>query len=587
MGVLSSARSTLNAVVPGLPLGDILLGNIGEFKKGFVFEVIDSKTGEALITKSLVLNPRRYTLTEPFASTLTPTEDNTVVAEENGIIIREIVIEGTTGLEKRAEEALGRGGSIGTTASGVDHFYQLRDMFREYGLLKQDPERGPFIQMLFHNVKADDHFVVVPRAFETPRDAASNRFHLNYRITLAAIQSLPPPTPPPEGLLGEALGVLADINEAINFARATMVEVIDLIEIYRGRIKDPDLFLEQTALAINSGHDLLDNITLTIAVGIEFYAATCDLLEDIQEQMENDIDASPTEDELREARRLKALRAQMERVLAHPEKFAPPLAADAAKPFARDRNLTAADLRDGTAGASKGTRTKLALGGGRRAGLNLGLFGGSRRTEIDGAATIDSLAAKEDVPRDAIIALNNLRFPYITRGGGPGTLKPGDDILIPVRASGGQVGATPSNLYLTTDDILYGIDLALDPELAQLGVFDILVDEAHGSLDAQLVRGKNNVSQGMQILIGTERGATDFIPDLGIKRTPGIKGTVSNMLLASLYLREAILSDARITGIDSSRIVLEGDVLSQEITPVMIGARKGVTVVVPFGKAAQ
>jgi hypothetical protein len=589
MAALSAARSSLNAVVPGLPLGDILLGNIGAFKRGFVFEVIDSKTGEALMTKSLVLNPQRYTLTEPFAVTLTPTEDNTVVAEENGIIIREIVIEGTTGLEKRAEEALGRGGSIGTEASGVDHFYQLRDVFREYAILKQDPERAPFIQMLFHNVKEDDHFVVVPRSFETPRDAKSNRFHFNYRISLAAIQSLPPPPPPAEGLFGDILDVIKDVTEFVNDVRANIVEAIDLIEIYRERINNPESFFDEMAIALNSAHDLVDSVSVTVRVGREFFEALGDLVDDIQDDMGNDIDGDPTEDQFRECRRVGAMGSGMAGIQQHSQIFAPPLAADASKEFAGDLNFTKNDLENNLAGASKGTKTRLAKGKGGQQGLNLGSFSGSKRAEVGATDTIDSFANKQGVPREAIIALNNLRFPYITRGGGPGTLKPGDSILVPTRSSGSgnNAGASISDRYLTTDDIIYGVDLALDAELAQVGIFDILVDEVHGSLDAQLVRGKDNAVQGIQILIGTERGSTTFIPDLGIKRTPGVKGTVPNMLLASLYLREAILSDPRIRGIDSSRIVLEGDVLTQEITPQLIDARDGVTVVVPFGKAAQ
>ena len=159
--------------------------------------------------------------------------------------------------------------------------------------------------------------------------------------------------------------------------------------------------------------------------------------------------------------------------------------------------------------------------------------------------------------------------------------------MIPLRSSGTAQGSTPSDRYLTPDDITYGVDIALDPRLAELGIFDILVDDVHGSEDVQLVRGQPNAVQGVQILIGTERGSTDFIPDLGIQRIPGIKGTVRNMLLASMYLREAILSDPRIVGIDSYRIVLEGDVLTQEITTQLIDSRDGVTIVVPFGKAAQ
>ena len=118
------------------------------------------------------------------------------------------------------------------------------------------------------------------------------------------------------------------------------------------------------------------------------------------------------------------------------------------------------------------------------------------------------------------------------------------------------------------------------------GIFDILIDEAHGSEDADYTRGVANVVQGVGIITGTERETTDFISDLGIRRMVGIKGTLDLVLTASVYLREAILSDPRIIGIDSSRVSLVGDALEQEISPVLLNARDGVTLVVPYGKVS-
>lgn len=592
MALLTQARTSLNAVAPGFPLGDILLGDIGAFRKGFVFEVIDTGADfqgrEALITKSLVLNPRVYTISEPFTSTLTPTEDDTIVAEENGILIREITIEGTTGISNKTEDALSRGSSIGTNASGVEHFQQLREMFREYGRLKKKPELNQRIRMIFHNVKEDDHFVVVPRAFETPRNAKSNRFHFNYRITLAAIQAYPPPPPTTDllGELGEFGEALKDITAAVNNGRANLVELIDAVDILKNRIRDPDQFFTNSALSINAANDLIEGVTATIALSQEFFAASNELLEEVQETLENDIDSPPTEDEFRLARTVKNLRGDLERIQQHTEQFSPPLGDDIAAPFAGDRNLTSSDLANNTAGASKGTRTRLALGSARSAGLNIGSFNSTRLSTIPAGSTIDGIAIREDVPREVLIALNNLRYPYIARGGGPGTLEPGESILIPVRAAGQSNNTSPSGLYLTPEEILYGVDLALDPVLAAAGIFDILVDVSHGSLDAQLVKGLDNATQGILIIVSTERGATNFIPDLGIKRTPGVRGTINNMLIASMYLREAILSDPRVELIQSTRIELRGDVLTQEISPQLIGSRDGTTVVVPFGKAA-
>ena len=588
--------SPVRTLVGGIPgvgdfLVDFLLGEITKpFTKGFVFEVLDMRSPQqALITKSLVINPKRYNLSEPFAVNLTPAEDDSVVTEENGIIIREIILEGTTGLKKRKEEALGRGGAIGTEASGVDHFLSLRQMFRDYSEMKKDPELAPHIQMHFHDVKNDEHFVVVPRSFETPRDAATNRVHFTYRITLAAIMLFPPP-PEPDDLF-DFLGIgdeMKDITKAVYTGRAFFVEGINEIETMRKRLRNPELIFDSIGLSLNSAHDLIDGITQSIEAQKEFWAAGEDLVEDAEEDLDNTIEDYNTVKEWISARILKKIRlSSLQLIHVRTNKFAEPLANKQAKSFSGERNLTISDLANKTGGATVGSRTRLALGSEREAGLNLGTFGSSREIGILASDTIDTLSIKHDVPREAIIALNDLRYPYISKVGGPGILKPGDSVLIPMRAAGETVGVVPDDQYLTNQDILYGVDIALDPTLAQERIFDIKIDEMHGSVDVECIRGTKNVIQGVQILIGTERGTTDFIPELGIRRTVGVRATLDLMLIASVYLREAILSDPRIVRIESSKVTLVGDVLEQEITPVLLNARDGVTIVVPYGKASS
>lgn len=584
-GAFGPLRTTLNGI-PGLPLGDILLGRAHQFKRGFVFEIIDQRQpNDSIAVKSLVLNPRVYQLSEPFAVTLTPTEDDTVVAEENGIIIREIVLEGTTGLQKRKEDALGRGGQVGTEASGIDHFRELRALFRKYGALKQDPQKSPHIIMVFHDVRLDEHWVVVPRSFETPRDAATSRIHFTYRIALAAISVFPPPRLAGAGPFG--LGdTIAKLNKIVHDSRTFLVETINNIDVISERVRDPSVMLEQAARSVNSVAQLVDGTATLIELGIAFHQSANDLFQSVREDIINGIDTEPAQKHLDAARTIARMEASLTLALTEPQAFAPPLAQDQVVPFAGERNLTPGDIANKTAGATVGTRTRLALGSEGEAGLDLGAFAGSRRDEVRAGDTIDVLANRTGIPREAIIVLNNLRFPYVANARLPGVLKPGDSVLIPVRASATVEGTAPSGAYLSPEDVVYGVDIALDPALAAEGVLDIAVDEIHGSLDCQLSRGLANVVQGIRIVTNTERGTTTFLPDIGIRRTPGAKGSLDNMLLASVTLREAIMSDSRIDGIDSMRIVLDGDVLTQEVTAVVRDAREGVTLVVPFGTVA-
>jgi hypothetical protein len=164
-------------------------------------------------------------------------------------------------------------------------------------------------------------------------------------------------------------------------------------------------------------------------------------------------------------------------------------------------------------------------------------------------------------------------------------LAPGDVILIPVRqgVQGGQV--SPSNPYLTPEEALYGIDMALDPAImAQQDELELRI--AQSLTDVDLIRGIDNVIQGTEITVRTERGGTTYVPEVGVRRNVGTKGTIQYMLLAALALREGILADPRVEGIQDSRVVLEDDVLTQEITPRLRGDRTGINFILPFGTAS-
>ena len=106
-----------------------------------------------------------------------------------------------------------------------------------------------------------------------------------------------------------------------------------------------------------------------------------------------------------------------------------------------------------------------------------------------------------------------------------------------------------------------------------------------GADDAQYASGIPNVKGGLEIITRTEQGTTQFLPDVGLNMPIGEKGTANAVILAATQMQSAILSDDRIEAIQSTRLVLEGDILSQEITPLLRGSQAGVTVVLPLGRA--
>lgn len=548
------------------------------FRSGFVIEIRSSlRPDRPVMVHSFALNPQRYTLNEPYQSTLTPTEGDSVVAEENGPIIREITIEGTFALaRKRGPSFRGDQGS----RTGNEHFMHLRNMFREYGRIKQDPERAGSHYMVFHALRDDDHFIVVPRSFETARDARSTRLHYPYRIALAVIAEAT--------FDGTGLAVpsfLRNLSTGFHDARAAFAEASAQLDDLVARVSQVETVLSQAAEVINAVGDVLDGTATLINYPLELAA---NLTEDIAVTADRVATsaATLTPDSIAEtgSRNLRRLEAAFDRILSIPERFGPSAIEDTLDSYNGERGLTDDDLENGTAGANIGSRTRLTLGSGDEGGIDVSGYRGVRREPLDRTSTVRGLATEFGVPEELIILVNNLSYPYITAEGGPGLLKPGDSILIPEAFGLSDQQPMQGNGYLTTEETLYGIDMAIDYDRMDTeGVFDLLPNNAKNDVD--LRRGIDNVIQGTEITVRTDRGATAYVPEVGIRRSIGLKGTIQHMLLTALNLREGILADPRIQGIQDSRIVLEGDVLSQEITPRLVGDRSGVNFVLPFGTA--
>lgn len=571
-----------------VPLEDVRVG----FQSGFVFEIFDSSPGVGVTdTFVLVLNPSVYSLGEPQQSTLTPAEDNTVVAEENGIITRNITIEGTFGIsQKKATGFLGAQGN-GQALSGNQHFLSLRNLFRKYSRLKKAATGSENIQLHFHSLRENDHFVVVPLAFEMPRDAKATRIHYEYRIQCTAIavvdgSTLRTITDP------AAFNTAArDIGQAFHDARAYFADINQQIVSIRRQVQNITAVMQQAAGLINLVGNFVNGSEDLIQSPLKAFAAGAESIRDAGETLSASLATVPSSPQaiidLASERSLRRLESCFDTILAYKDKFAPPVGDNLLAPFSGERALTQQDVLDGTAGATIGSRTRVSLGSAGSAGLNLAGYTSTRPVVVARTDTVDSIGARFAVPPEAIVLINDLRPPYIAEGGGPGILAPGDTLLVPV-VSGGPVQSTQANVgeYLTAEDLLYGVDLALDPALLAQGTLEWEIDTTHGSTDASLIRGAGNVVQGTWITVNTERGATVFLPDVGLRRNAGIKGTIAQVLLAALALREGILTDTRVQSIQSERIVLSGDVLTQEITPIIRGGLAGPPLVIPFATAA-
>jgi len=572
-------------------LSDIEFG----FRQGYVFEVIDlSEPQRAVSTFVLPIAPRVYRISEPNAATLTPTQGNTVIAEEYGAIIREIELEGTFGIRDKRATGFDGVQAGGRAVSGNEHFRLFRNLFRGYYEAKQDPVRGPITQMRFHSLREDDHWIVVPRTFDTPRDAKNLRVHYDYRTTLAAIgvvdDVLAPRTVSDD--TNAFTDALRDISQGLNDARGFFADANAFLtrDVQRGVFGNLQAVLLNAGSVINAVSNFLRTGVGFINIPFQFAVNVCTQIEQLADDLDETVQ-SPLDATAQAARNMRKMESSFNRILAWPDRFESNWnnrVRAIENAFAGERRLTQRDVLDGTAGATGGTRTRVAYGSEGQAGLDFGRYTAVISVPVGRTDTISGFAGRYGVPPELIIVINDLAAPYITEAGGAGTLGPGDEILIPVADAGtNPSGAVVGSGYLPADVILYGRDLAIDMEVFNAeGIFDLAVDSSHGGTDASLVAGIPSVVQGTLITVETERGTTVYMPDIGVRRSVGKKGTLSNVVLAALNFREAILADPRIEGIDASEVVLDGDVLSQDITARLRSRRTSVSLVRPIGRAA-
>ena len=110
MGLFEELKEDVRAADAAAVLKSIGVERLGaddrywqEFSYAFHLHV----DGEKTRVFPLVLNPQTIRKTHPFAAELTPAQEGGVVAEENGVLISDLVISGHTGMRPRLNKKEG------------------------------------------------------------------------------------------------------------------------------------------------------------------------------------------------------------------------------------------------------------------------------------------------------------------------------------------------------------------------------------------------------------------------------------------------------------------------------------------------
>tara|TARA_X000001388_G_scaffold20926_2_gene13860 strand:+ start:1073 stop:2965 length:1893 start_codon:yes stop_codon:yes gene_type:complete len=555
----------------------------------------------------LLINPESITMTEPYAVTPTATVGGGLYVEEDGVIARQLRITGTTGFKPRSAAGVGFGtaaSELKTTEklsfpmrgnlelsnhlngqSGQRQFQFLQDrIFRLYSDLKQNPDCAANTELIFHNPKDQEHWHVVPLSFTMNRAAPRSTMYMYdiqllvvekaknksiiiaQRPDLAIVQTINDGmsvvrdfVSEVEGVIKNVEGFIAGVNEVVGNISATINSVSGLFRGYNRILGQ----MTNTIQGITRlPGDALDTLT-SYVTSIDATLNALDTWGGIKPGLYN-IQSSFMELDRATNRMIASGKSNPELGLSPQEKLGQQ-SKNINPSSSQVSGLSGNTTLQGALSAGTGLQPgDSAIDRGRpKATSPLGTINGTAVREITVLMndTIENISARitgSTEAAQAIIALNNLRPPYISTTGIPGTLAPGSPILVPSsgRAAVDKFGPTVYGADLTEPlaSRLFGTDMRLDPVLTTggEGLYDLVL--SNDTEDVQLQAGVENLKQGLRTRILTEIGSDPIYPDLGYRRFVGLNATGFDESLTRLSLSSAVEADERIIGIDRLKL---------------------------------
>lgn len=580
--------------------------------------------GKASLFYPLLVNPQVYEIGDPFTLEVTPTLGGGVYTEESGILVRPIRIAGHTGFRPRpfpsgAQAGLratnqgflngsivdvrprGRANLVASSYSGQMQLFFLQDrVFRLYGALKKNPKTSAGTVLVWHNIKDSEHWIVRPQEFTLRRAAPKSTMYF-YEIRLLAVAL---GTMVHEDLeIREDRGWLDDIKNV----RRSIRDSIDTIEGVITNLSNVVNEIAQEATnwvsLVNDLNDLagaaanfVTGVTESIQMPFRAVRSAIDGLDAATRAIEAAVIAGGTvfdgvAAELREAGRA------VDKLSLFGDRFI--RGVESARKSLEDRGRT---TETEAASATAATSLQAMRVASTAPGPGDAKKSNARRTSeprvAEGAVeqdillgdTAESLAARylgDSTRWREIVALNRLRPPYFSATGIPGTLRPGDRVLIPsdlpalTRVPLGGLGVKPT---APEPERLYLVDLRLDPVRDATGVYakgyDLVMSPS--LKDFELVRGLKNLEQAIRIRTVTEQGSDPQYRNVGVPATIGRSlGPGVDEEILRIRFADAVAADPRIASVVATSVtnLPQADFVEVEITAAAHGTAERLSVV--------
>jgi len=517
-----------------------------------------------------VMNPQAIDMEEPAAVSIVPTQDGGQFIEHQGQIYKNININGTTGVRPSHKGGANIIPIIGipnpfanpninpvtglprNEATGMDDLIALRNLFRRYFDLKEDPVEGHQYIMVWQNGKEGEYYQIEPIVFKTKR-ASSAPVSFNYEIQLRTIQKLDQVAA--IKIVDSRLKRMgsASLSERITEAMRDMAFALRQLNaaadnlVGKGQRVVNDVLTPLRTL-LNSTRTLVATSARAIAIPRNSVALLANDSLELMEALQN-----PT-DQINAYKQFGIMTGAAFGFEAAKTSFR---AANRLfiEDFLFNENLAGNRVRKQRAYVSPNRSGRPPRTGGSPTDLNnVVSHSGSAIATVHTFDNIFSVTQRllgDQARWKEIVLLNNLKSPYVDPSGdGKNVLRPGDDILFPSGGGGDGVNIVPDQSQ-ETDKLAnrLGRDIRLvEPDAVGGDISSDLAVSSQG--DLALIEGVPNLEQAINIKFSTEQGTLPTHPGFGIQVPIGSKFRLRTMVGFQLNARGSLTADSRISQVN-------------------------------------
>lgn len=533
------------------------------------------------------LHPKSMNVSEPFATHIVPTQNGGFFAESQGVVLRTLTIAGTTGYRPSLSSVPSdrQDGTIPHQQgepTGFLNLLKLRNLFRNYSDLKKNKNKAYSLYMVWYNNKEQEAWFFEPTSFVTNRDAASP-FTYNYTITGTLTQKVN---------FSTVVSTVAPDSKSVHMQVAAMRRGASIIngilsnafpklgdDVIGDVFTTANKFLEHvekidtTVTQMGRNVHGVVNVLPALLVGVASFASAFSKSWNSANKDRKEIWGA-IGDENNSLWESPLIKDMFKRVGQETDNVVRAIAA-IAQPEAQKQLLRETSRSGSPTTPPSSIRSP---NGGNTQGDAYAPFIIPKTGLILQDWLFDLLGDSGKV--DDVIKYNGLDYPYVTDTPSYSTpfkkfLTAGDIIYVPVPEElvTGDINTkiNPQKMQTGLYEEILGRDVKLNKSTdTTTGVSEFnLTLSPTGDLD--VVVGKENIVQAIDIKLHTERGEMPLHPGFGIVPVMGEKGNRTLNFNLYLSLNDTMLSDGRIKELSDTKVHISGDVVSVKTKVHVIG----------------